>query len=279
MTDPRPPEEMPSDWHVKTFTREQGFGTVARDGNEPVVFSIDVWDLGSWKPPKKAIYFAVDGAAPVELSPDQILMPQPGEPVRVQWKRSRVGHSVPALVQPTGRVSYDRKEYTLRAWISGIQKHAGRFAGVTVNELLRVIGALDADLADEWRDGESRDGSDYVTLLMSLAEAAEHDPAWGASHARWLYTDDHRWDRVRAQRTLGPVLGLREPCAPLGDGYATGTLESLPDYVARCNAAAEREGLALRWRELALDGDAHVLVSLDDAAYNALIRAGYVVVD
>jgi hypothetical protein len=108
MSETRLPEQMPTGWLIKSFAHEKGFGTLVHGSGEEAIFSIDVWDLGSWKPPRKEA--AMTGTA----SP---LLPREGEAVRVRWKRSSRGNNVPALVQPMGRVSSARKEYKLSAWL------------------------------------------------------------------------------------------------------------------------------------------------------------------
>ncbi len=111
-------------------------------------------------------------------------------------------------MQPTGRVSVARQEYKLSAWLKGVQKHTGRFAGLTPAALLKALARLDEDLAEEWKDGEAREASDFAYLVMSIAHLAVDDPDWGATHADWIYADDHRWDREQASIRLPEMLGL-----------------------------------------------------------------------
>jgi hypothetical protein len=164
-----------------------------------------------------------------------------------------------------------RKEFKLGAWLKGIQKDTGRFAGLTAKEVVKAIGKLDEDRASEWSDGEPREASDFAFLLMDLANVAEVDAAWAATHAGWIYTDDHRWDRSRAQSTRPAMLGL----APTSVAAEAKDDAPLPLYVARCNAAADAQGGDLRLHELDLEGDAHVFVALTPEAFGALTKAGY----
>lgn len=238
MSETRLPEQMPNDWRIKSFAHEKGFGSLVHGSGEEVIFNIDAWDLGSWKPSRKEA--AMTGPA----SP---LLPREGEPVQVRWKRSISGKNVPALVQPTARSSAVRKEYKLNAWLKGIQR-IGKFADLTSAALLKALAKLDEDRAEELRDGEPRDASDYAFLLMDIANIHEIDPEWVATHAGWVYSDDHRWDRDRARQTLPGMLGLGSVPEPADSGD-----ESLSEYAAKCNAEAERSGSDLRLHEVALD--------------------------
>lgn len=255
---------MPTAWRVKEFAHEKGFGVLVHESGEEVTFGIETWDLGSWKPSRK------DAAALGSASP---ALPTEGEPVQVRWRRSRTGATIPALVQPTGRVSAERTQYKLGAWLKGIQR-AGGFAGLTAAALLRALAKLDEDRAEEWRDGEPREASDFAFLLMDIASLRQIEQGWVAEHAGWIYADDHRWDRERARATLPAMLALDAAPEPVAGGD-----ESLSDYAARCNAEAERSGRELRLHEVALDGDAHVFVALPPAAFASLVKDGYLAVD
>ena len=263
MSETRLPEQMPTEWKIKVFAHEKGFGTLVHGSGEEVIFNIDVWDLGSWKPSRKEA--AITGPASPAL-------PREGEPVQVRWKRSISGKNVPALVQPTGRKSSARKEYKLNAWLKGIQR-AGRFTELTSSALLEALAKVDEDRAEEWRDGEPRDAGDFAFLLMDIASLHDVDPEWAATHAGWVYSDDHRWDRDRALETFPAMLGLESVAAPADAGD-----QSLSDYAAKCNAEAERSGSDLRLHEAALDGDAHVLVAMAPAVFAALVKDGYLAV-
>lgn len=264
MSETRLPEQMPTEWKIKTFAHEKGFGTLVNGSGDEVIFNIDVWDLGSWKPSRKEA--AMTGPA----SP---LLPRAGEAVQVRWKRSISGKNVPALVQPAGRVSSARKEYKINAWLKGIQR-TGRFADLTSTALLKALAKLDEDRAEELRDGEARDASDFSFLLMDIANLHEVDPQWVSTHAGWIYSDDHRWDRDRARKTLPAMIGLKSVPEP-----ADGGDESLSEYAAKCNAEAERSGSDLRLHEVALDGDADVFVAMTPTAFAALVKDGYLEVD
>ncbi len=255
---------MPTAWRVKEFTHEKGFGVLVHDSGEEVTFGIETWDLGSWKPSRK------DAALAGPASP---VLPRAGEPVQVRWKRSRTGATIPALVQPTGRTSADRTQYKLGAWLKGIQR-TGRFGGLTAAALLRALAKLDEDRAEEWKDGEPREASDFAFLLMDIANLHEVDQRWVDEHAGWVYADDHRWDRERARRTIPAMLALGAAPDPVEGGD-----ESLTGYVARCNAEAERSGGELRLHEVALEGDAHVFVALPPSAFASLVKDGYLAVD
>jgi hypothetical protein len=276
MSETRPPEAMPTEWRIASFSSEQGFGTLIHESDEQVIFNIDAWDLGDWKPPRNEVYFAIDGSRSVATQPGNALLPTVGERVRVRWKRSRTGKNVPALVQPMERVSVEVKAYKLGAWLKGIQSHAGCLLGLTSRKLVAALATLDNDVAEGWREGEAHEGSDFVFLLKDLAAVVEVDLSQ-AKHFGWIYSDDHRWDRERAQRTVATMLGLREPIPTAGDGYTTGTDESLPDYVTRCNAIADEQGCTVRLRELNLEGDAHVFIAVTDEAFDALTKGGYVI--
>ena len=225
MPESRAPEEMPTEWRVKEFSRERGFGTLAHASGEEIVFNIDVWDLGGWKPSRQE-----ESAQ----GPASATMPREGEPVRVRWKRSFSGKTVPALVQPSGRTA--RRRYQLGAWLKAIQR-AGRFAGLTTSALLKTLAKLDEDRAQQWRDREPRDANDFAFLLMDLAHVREVDARWASRHAAWLYSDDHDWDRDRAREILPAMLGLVS--APDSSGAS-----SLSDYVANCNAVGSRAAAA-----------------------------------
>jgi hypothetical protein len=261
MSETRPPEAMPIDWTVASFAHEKGFGALVHPSGEQVIFNIDVWNLGSWKPSRK------DAGA---TGPDSPLLPKQGEVVRVRWKRSVSGKNVPCLVEPAGRLSADRNEYKLSAWLKGVQKHAGKFAGLTPKDLLKALSRLDEDRAEEWKDGEPREASDFAFLLMDFGNLADVDPQWASTHAEWIYSDDHRWDRERAQRTLPAMIGL-----PPNSVQAASDDESVAEYVAKCNAAAQREGKDLRLHDVALDGDAFVFVAMTPQAFVALAKDGY----
>ena len=265
MSETRSPEQMPTEWKIKTFAHEKGFGTLVHGSGEEVIFNIDVWHLGSWKPSRK------DAARTGPASP---ALPREGEPVQVRWKRSTIsGKNVPALVQPTGRVSSPRKTFELDAWLKGMQG-VGKFAGLTSAALLEALAKLDEDRADELRDGERRDASDFAFLLMDIANLHEIDPEWVTAHASWIYSDDHRWDRDRAQKTLPAQLGLESFPEPEDHGD-----QSLSEYAAQCNAAAAKSGRDLRLHEIALDGDAHVFVAMTQTEFTLLVGDGYLEVD
>jgi hypothetical protein len=266
MSEARLPEQMPTHWWIKSFAYEKGFGTLVHESGEEALFNIDVWDLGSWKPSRRDA---------VTTGPTSPLLPKEGEPVQVRWKRSSIsGKTVPALVQPSGRVSANRKEYKLASWLKGLQR-TGRFAGLTAATLRKAMAKLDEDRAEEWRAGEPREAGDFAFLLMDLANLHDVAPEWVATHASWLYSDDHRWDRTRARKTLPGMLGLKSVPEP-----ADGGDESLSEYAAKCNAEAERSGSALRLHEVvALDGDAHVLVAMTPTEFTSLVEGGDLAVD
>jgi hypothetical protein len=109
---------------------------------------------------------------------------------------------------------------------------------------------------------------------MHLAHHADHDAAFRAAHAGWIYADDHRWDRRGAQQRLPAMLGLPPGSVlTVGDGITSGQDESLPDYAERCNTASA--GRAERLHEVDLDGDEHVFVCLTVEAFEALVSGGY----
>ena len=261
MSETRSPDAMPTEWRIREFAHERGFGVLCHASGEEAIFNIDAWDLGQWKPSRKDV--ATSG-------PGSPLLPQPGESVRVQWKRSASGRNVPKVVQPTGRAPSTRKEFTLAQWIKGVQERSQKLVGVTASALLKVLAGLDEDRAQEWRDGEPRDAQEFAFLLMDLGHLVQTNPAWSRTHAGWIYTDDHRWDRRRAGEHVPAILGLRSPPEPVSDGD-----ESLSEYVARCNTAAASEGTDLRLEELTLDGDAHVFVAMTRPAFAALVAGGY----
>lgn len=262
MTETRGPEDMPSDWRIGSFSHEQGLATLRRDGEADVHFGIEVWDIGDWRPSRKEAAL-VGASSPV--------LPRAGEPVRVRWKRSVRGLVVPALVQPVGRVSSTEKAFTLAAWLKRAQRH-GLLGAARSKDVLRALSALDEHRAEEWSDGEPHAASEYAFLLLDLATAGETDPAWASGVTR-IYADDHRWDRERARRTLAAVLGVAPGPEPANAS------ESLPEYAARCSAEAEHAGLALRWHEIALEGDAHVLVAMEPASFESLVASGHLLRD
>jgi len=267
MSETRLPEEMPSNWTVASFNYQQGFGTLRRENGEEFDFDIGSWHLGGWKPSRR------DEQITGSTSP---LLPQVGESVRVEWKRSVTGKTVPRVVQPTERISTARREVKLAAWLKAIQKHTNHFAQLNPNTLVRALAQLDEDLAEEWSDGEPREPADYAYLLMYVAQLADENPDWGATHATWVYSDDHRWDRERACSRLPAMLGLApRSVATAGDGYSSGTDESLSDYARACNQCASAASLNVRLHELEFEGDQHVFVCLPPAAFVKLVKGGY----
>ncbi len=264
MSDAHTPEDMPTDgWKVKSFSHEKGLGALLHESTaEEVMFQVDAWNVGDWQPPRKEA--ALIGAA----SP---ILPREGEAVRVTWRRSVLGKIVPRVVEPTGRESTVKKEYKLAAWLKGIQRHAGKLAGLTAGKVVGALRKLDEDNADQWTDGEARDATDYHFLLMDLGNVRDVDEPWARTHCAWIYTDDHRWDRDRARETVCTVLGL-----VAGEVLPAGDDESLPQYVARCNAAARSKGAKEFLYEVALDGDAHVFIAVTPAAIRVLQEGGYV---
>ena len=241
MPETRPPDAMPTEWTVVIFARDKGFGTLRHASGEEVVFDFGSWDLGDWKPP-----------------PGASALPQPGEPVRVEWRQSASGKNVPRIVRPIGRVSAPR--HTLSAWLSAVKEHTGHFSSLTPARLIEALARLDEDLAEDWGDGAPRHADDFGWLLMSIAHLAIADD--------WIYADDHRWDRERARARFHAMLGLPP------NSVATGTdEESISEYAKACNAAAASK---LRLHEIALDGDEHVFVCLPTSAFEALETGGYV---
>jgi hypothetical protein len=183
MSQDRSPEEMPRQWKVESFDMTKGFGTLVHESGHRILFQHEAWNLGGWKPAKKLA--AYRGA-------DSPIWPQPGELVDVEWKKSFAGKTVPRVVRPTGRDLSQPKEHKLSAWIKAIQKCSGHFSGVTTARLLKRVAALDEDQAEEWKDGEARDAEAYAWLLFALgAEEHSSDEA-----LKWIYSDDHRWDRI-----------------------------------------------------------------------------------
>lgn len=267
MTETRAADAMPTTgWTVIDFSAEKGRGTLRHSGGEEVPFDIEVWNLGDWAP---AIYDSTLGAS----SP---LLPRPGEPARVEWKRSLSGKNVPRLVQPVGRESRTAPRYTLKAWLDGIRKRTGRFSKLTPKGLVKALEDRDMD-GDEWADGEERAAPDFAFLLMTIANLASDDAAFRAAHADWIYSDDHRWDRDSAAERLPAMLGLAPgSVATAGDGRSAGGDQSLSEYASACNERAAAQGLPLRLHEIALDADAHVLVCLPPQAFDALVEGGYV---
>lgn len=257
-----PPEQLSEEWRVKSFAPVQGFGTLVHASGEETLFSIDVWNTGSWKPTRKEL--AVFG----DQSP---LLPREGEPVHVIWKRSPSGKTVPAQVQPTGRTS-NVKEFTLTAWLEAIRRCTGKFARVTPAQLIEVLSKIDEDLAESWRDGELRSAEDFGALLVNIAELRDYAPEWAAEHATWIYQDDWRWDRERAQKTLPAMLGIQSNPAP---GENT---ESLGEYAQRCNQQAAAEGRTLRLCDVDTAGDFCVLLALRPDDFAALVEGEYLAV-
>ena len=43
MSETRLPEQMPTEWKIKAFAHEKGFGTLVHVSGEEVIFNIDVW--------------------------------------------------------------------------------------------------------------------------------------------------------------------------------------------------------------------------------------------
>jgi hypothetical protein len=258
MSEARAPEEMPTDWQVKSFAHEQGFGTLSHALGEEAVFNIDAWNLGSWKPSRREALSQRQAA----------LLPRVGEPVRVTWKRSLSGKTVPAQVQPTGRVSIG-KEYKLSAWLKAVQRHTGHFAAIKPASLLEALAELDPDLADEWRDSEPRSAIDFAMLLMSIGQLREVAPDWFAEHAAWVYTDDWRWDRERGMATLPQMLGISATPALASES------EALEEYAQRCNAQAATEGRELRLYSVDTDSDQYVVLALQPEAFAALVKDEY----
>lgn len=261
----RPPESMPTDWTIASFSHEKGFGTLRHAAGDEAPFSVEAWTLGQWKPTRQEAQ---------KTGPDSPLYPRPGEPVRVTWRRTAAGKTVPRVVEPTGRVSVPMERHRLRGWLDAIRELGGRFTKLTEAALLAVLAEIDEDLAEEWGDGEPREASDYAYLLMHLAHHADRDEGFRAAHAGWIYADDHRWDRNGAQQRLPILLGLPPGSVPAaGDGITSGQDESLPEYAERCNTAAA--GGPERLHEVNLDGDEHVLVCLTREAFDALVSGGY----
>jgi len=262
MSESRPPEEMPTEWTVASFSHEQGFGTLAHASGEQVQFGIEAWQLG-FEPTEKEKYMSGPGSP---------LLPHVGEPVTVEWKQSRLGKNVPKLVQPTGRARAVRKTHTLGDWMKAMRQHAHLFAGVTPAALLKVMAAVDEDAAEEWRGGDAREATEFTFLLRLLSSA---DDDWTSLHTSWLYVEDHRWDRDRTARSFHAMLNLpRGTVPPAGDGRMTGTDESLADYAGRCNAAAETQGRAVRLCDLTVDDDG-IFVALTPTAFAALTEGEY----
>jgi hypothetical protein len=261
----RPPESMPTDWTIASFSHERGFGTLRHAAGDEVPFSVEAWTLGDWKPTRQEAQMT---------GPDSPLYPRPGEPVRVTWRRTAAGKTVPRAVEPTGRVSVPTQRYTLRAWLDAVRGHGERFTDLTEAGLLAVLAEIDEDLAEEWGDGEPREASDYAYLLMHLAHHADQDQAFRGAHAGWIYADDHRWDRNGAQQRLPTLLGLPPGSVPTaGDGITSGQDESLGEYAEKCNTAAASRALLLH--EVDLDGDELVFVCMTREAFDALVTGGY----
>jgi hypothetical protein len=252
---------MPTDWQIRSFSYEKGFGTLSHASGDEVLFNIDVWNLGSWKPSRKEA--RSDG-------PGSALLPRVGEPVAVTWKRSINGKTVPSSVQPTSRVSIG-KEHGLAAWLKAIQRHTGHFRDLKPASLLKVLAKVDEDLPDAWGDGEPRAGAEYGSLLQSIALLREHAPGWFAEHASWVYEDDWRWNREQAVAVLPAMLGLSSAPAVASES------ESLDEYAARCNVQAEMEGRALRLCNVETDSDFYVLLALEPGAFAALIKDEFLV--
>ena len=262
MGDPRRPEDMPREgWAVKAFSYEKGFGTLVHaPSGEEATFQADAWNIGDYRPSR-----AEEAAA----GDDSPYVPREGESVRVTWRRSVLGKTVPGVVEPTSRVSTPRKEYTLAAWLKGVQKHAGKLTGVTAAKVVAALRKLDEDSAEEWSDGEPREADEYHFLLMDLGNVRDVDETWATTHCSWIHTDDHRWDRQRAQAAIASALSI-SPVKPAGDD------ESLSDYVARCNAVASANGAKELFYEVDLDADAHVFIAVTPDAMRALVHGGYV---
>lgn len=266
MSETRPPEAMPADWTVGSFSHEKGFGTLRQVSGEEVNFSIDSWNLGSIRPNPKDV--ARTGA-------DSPLLPQPGEPVSVQWRRSATGRNVPRLVQPTGRVSFVPRTFDLNTWLAGIREHGKKLNGLSTAALLDGLVRVDEGYRD-WSQGKQREAWEYIGFLVDVASLTENHDDF-RPHAGWIYEYDHRWDREDAAQRLPAMLGLAPGSVPTaGDGYRTGGEQSLSEYAAACNAAARAAGGSLRLHEVDTHGDNHLFVCLPPAAFEALVSGGYV---
>lgn len=167
----------PDDWVIASFVAEKATGTIASASTgRRVDFPLETW----W-PCEPTIAHELQDS-------DQrrhLLMPQPGEPVAVEWKRSWQGTEVPgrvarrrALVLPTPLVFID--------WLQRLAAVIQPLEGIDSDELRAAVRHLDGDVDDTVFSPTPESPELHLGLLAWLAENGPG--TFVATRLGWLTT-------------------------------------------------------------------------------------------
>ncbi|HSO32150.1 MAG TPA: hypothetical protein VLT33_06535 [Labilithrix sp.] len=237
--DPRPPEQMPTDWIIEVHTGQLPTGVLFRDGERAA------FDNKRWGGPDFAI----------------------GSRVIAGWKRSpcgwfnivdTLGSAVPKpeVVLPQG--------FTLEAWLAAFSSTSGKLKRMSAKTLL--ASAKSHGQLDDWETDEEEQAERFTAVLSTIAFVSAHDYDH-RRHAGLLLSCIWLDDGVdESMEELHRMLGLRgKP-----DLESTESYPPFDRYLAACNRLAAREGLEERVYRVD-DADDYLVIKLAPAVFEALV--------
>lgn len=165
----------PDDWVIATFAGDRAIGTIAStSAGVEVSFSLEVW----W-PCEPAV------ARSLQDSPQrrELLLPRPGEPVAVEWRRSSQGRDVPARVRRLRPLAV-LKPMTFLVWLARLAEEVPALEGWDPEEWARLFRELEEDLDDTVHAATADNPERHLAVLAWLVTHAP--PAFVARRLGWL---------------------------------------------------------------------------------------------
>jgi hypothetical protein len=165
----------PDDWVIATFAGDRAVGTLTRpSAGLEVPFSLEVW----WPCEPEVARSLQDSAQRREL-----LLPRPGEPVSVEWRRSSQGRDVPARVRRLRPLPV-LPPVSFLAWLERMGEHVPALAGWGPDEWAQLLRELEEDLEDTVHAATPDNPERHLAVLAWLLTHAP--PAFAARRLRWL---------------------------------------------------------------------------------------------
>jgi len=157
----------PDDWVIDTFAVERAVGKMRSPSTDSeVAFSFEAW----W-PCEPAMAQAAQDS-------DQrrhLLLPQPGEPVAVEWKTSWRGDEIPSRVRRQRPLVTILPRMPFAEWLQQMGQHIPALSGLGADEWSRLFPRLDDDIDDSVFSAEPGDPEQHLGLLAWLVEHAPAD--------------------------------------------------------------------------------------------------------
>ncbi len=176
----------PADWAIVSFSSELGLGRIRSATGDEVTFPVESW-------------WPCDPVTARRLQDSELrrhlLLPQPGEPVDVEWKISHAGKNVPARVGRRRALGVP-PVVTFAEWLARVGQHVPDVADWSDDEWAALFGEL--DIEDTVRSIEPAGPEQHLAVLGWLRENAPAD--FVARRLRWLAIEP-RSDLVAVEAT------------------------------------------------------------------------------